>query len=140
MNMNWNTTLLAAVCCALAFPVSVLADQKAKQAALAETIQNPIANLVTLPFQYNLNADAERHTRKHYATLSAQSIFNTQQGVEATSQHYLKFLMTQFTKGNWGPFELGQLQSNPDQGYDLRFLVGGGATRFFIETTSQPGP
>ena len=88
-------------------------------------------------FQYNLSADVERHTRRHYATLSAQSIFNTQEGVEATSQHYLKFLVTQFTKGNWGPFELGQLQSNPDQGYDLRFLAGGGATRFFIETSRE---
>jgi hypothetical protein len=84
-------------------------------------------------FQYNLSADAERHTRRHYSTLSAQSIFNTQEGAEASSQHYLKFMMTQITKKRWGPFELGQLESNPSQGYDVRLLVGAGASNFFIE-------
>jgi len=84
-------------------------------------------------FQYNLSASAERHTRKHFSVLSAQSIFNTQQEADATSQHYLKFMLTQFTKWKWGPFELGQLQSNPAQGYDLRLLVGGGASNFIIE-------
>ena len=83
--------------------------------------------------QYNLSANAERHTRKHFSTLSAQSIFNTQQEADATSQHNLKLLMTQFTRRQWNPFEIAQLQSNPDQGYDLRLLVGGGAAHFFIE-------
>ncbi len=83
--------------------------------------------------QYNLNADSERRTRRHYSSMSAQSIFNTQQNAESTSQHYLKFLMKQVTKKKWGPFELGQLQSNPDQGYDFRLLLGGGASTFLIE-------
>ena len=85
-------------------------------------------------FQYNLSADAERRTRKHYSTVAGQSIFNTTQDAESTSQHYLKFVLTQFTKGKVGPFELGQLQSNPAQGYDLRLLLGAGASRFFVES------
>jgi ABC-type molybdate transport system substrate-binding protein len=88
-------------------------------------------------FQYNLSADADRRSRRHYSAVSAQSIFNIQQGDEATSQHYLKFLLTQITKKKWGPFEMGQLQSNPDQGYDLRLLVGGGTSSFFIERSTE---
>jgi len=87
-------------------------------------------------FQYNLSADVERRTRRHYTSLAAQSIFNTQQGAEASSQHSLKFLMTQVTKKRWGPFEMGQLQSNPEQGYDVRLLVGGGVSNFFIESSA----
>ena len=84
-------------------------------------------------FQYNFSGDAERRTRRHYSSLSAQSIFNTQSGAEASSQSYLRFLMKQITRRKWGPFEMGQLQSNESQGYDLRLLLGAGATRFFIE-------
>jgi len=87
--------------------------------------------------QYNFSANGERFTRRHYSTLSAQSIFNTQQDVENTAQHSLKFLATQFTKKKWGPFEIGQLQSNPDQGYDLRLLLGGGASNFLIERSTK---
>jgi hypothetical protein len=35
------------------FASAVSADTKAESAALAKTVQNPIANLVSLPFQYN---------------------------------------------------------------------------------------
>jgi len=87
-------------------------------------------------FQYNLSADAERRTRKLYSNLSGQSIFNTQQGAEATSQHYLRFIMAQATKKRWGPFEMGQLQSNPAQGYDMRLLLGAGASNSFIERST----
>jgi hypothetical protein len=88
-------------------------------------------------FQYNFNAETERRARRYYSALSAQSIFNTQQDAETTSQHYLKFFLTQITKRNWGPFEMAQLQSNPDQGYDLRLLIGGGATDFLIESSRK---
>jgi hypothetical protein len=43
-------------------------------------------------------------------------------------------MVVQLFKKNWNSFELGGLQSNPDQGYDLRSLVGGGALYSFIET------
>jgi hypothetical protein len=88
-------------------------------------------------FQYNFSAEALRRTRKQYSALSGQSIFNTQQDAEATSQHYLKFIITQFTKSDWGPSEVGQLQSNPDQGYDLRLLLGGGASNFLVESSTK---
>ena len=63
MKKTLYATVLAAGCVALAFPVSVLADQKAEQAALAETVQNPIANLITLPFQYNYNGGVGQYDR-----------------------------------------------------------------------------
>jgi hypothetical protein len=87
--------------------------------------------------QYNLSGDATYRTRKNYATLSGNSIFNTQTGGETTNQHYLKLILAQVAKKQWGAFELGQLQSNPDQGYDLRSILGGGATRFLIEGSSK---
>lgn len=45
-------------------------------------------------------------------------------------------MLAQVSKGAWGPFQLGGISSNPDQGYDIRTLLGGGASRFFIETTA----
>lgn len=36
-----------------------------------------------------------------------------------------------------GAFEVGQLQSNPDQGYDLRVVVGGGAANFLVESSRR---
>jgi hypothetical protein len=87
--------------------------------------------------QYNLSGDAERRTRKRYSTLTGQSIFNAQRDAEDSSQHYLKFLMSRFTKSRWGPFVMGQLQSNPDQGYDLRYLIGGGASNFLVENSRE---
>jgi hypothetical protein len=87
--------------------------------------------------QYNLSGDATYRTRKNYATLSGQSIFNTQTAGATTNQHYVKLILGQVGKKKWGTFELGQLQSNPDQGYDLRSLLGGGATRFLIESAAK---
>lgn len=87
--------------------------------------------------QYNLNADATYRSRKNYAQLSGQSIFNTQDGGESTNQHSVKFFVAQVTRYKWGPFELAQLQSNPDQGYDARLIVGGGAANFFIENSRK---
>ena len=87
--------------------------------------------------QYNLSGDATYHSRKTYAQLSGQSIFNSQDGGETTNQHYLKFVLAQVSKNKWGPFELGELQSNPDQGYDVRLIVGGGAANFLIEESTR---
>ncbi len=87
--------------------------------------------------QYNLGFDANYRSLKNYGTLSGSSIFNTQNSGESTQQSYLQLLLAQVSKGAWGPFELGALQSNPDQGYDVRTLLGGGATRFFIESSSH---
>lgn len=88
-------------------------------------------------FQYNLGYDANYRSRKNYATLTASSIFNTQNDAESTQQSYIQLLLAQVNKSNWGPFELGAVQSNPDQGYDLRTLLGGGASRFFVESTTH---
>jgi len=87
--------------------------------------------------QYNLGFDTNYRSLKNYATLSASSIFNTQENGESTQQSYLQLIMAQVSKGNWGPFELGAIQSNPDQGYDIRTLLGGGASRFFVESTAH---
>jgi hypothetical protein len=87
--------------------------------------------------QYNFSGDATYRTRKNYGTLSGQSIFSTQAGGETTNQHSVKLLLGQAGQQRWGAFELGQLQSNPDQGYDLRSIVGGGAMRFLIESSRK---
>ena len=87
--------------------------------------------------QYNLSADAKYRTRKNFAKLSAQSIFNTQEEGDTTNQHYLQFTMAQVAKKKWGAFELAQVQANPDQGYNQRYVVGGGAAKFFIEKSSR---
>ena len=87
--------------------------------------------------QYNLGFDANYRSLKNYGTLTASSIFNTQENGESTQQSYIQLIMAQVSKGRWGPFELGAVQSNPDQGYDLRTLLGGGASRFFVESTAH---
>ena len=86
--------------------------------------------------QYNFSFDASYRSRKNYGTFSVSSIFSTQNDVESTQQSNIELMLAQVTQGNWGPFELGVLQSNPDQGYDLRSLLGGGGTRFFIENSA----
>ena len=87
--------------------------------------------------QYNLSGHAHYRTRRNYASLSGQSIFNTQTDGETTNQHYLKLTLLQAGKKKWGTFELAQLQSNPDQGYDLRTILGGGASNFLIENSTK---
>lgn len=86
--------------------------------------------------QYNVGADANYRSRKNYATLSASSIFNTQNDGESTQQSNIQLLMAQVGKGKWGPFEVGAVQSNPDQGYDVRTLLGGGMTKFLVESSA----
>lgn len=88
-------------------------------------------------FQYNLNGDTFYRSRKNYAKLTYQSIFNTQEAGETTKQHYVRFYLSQIGRTKWGPFQLGELASNPNQGYDLRFIVGGGATNTFIASARK---
>ena len=87
--------------------------------------------------QYNLSGDAFHRTRKTYTELSGQSIFNTQEGGETTNQHSLKLVSARVAKKKWSTFGLGGLQSNPDQGYDLRSVVGGGAAYFLVESAGK---
>ena len=87
--------------------------------------------------QYNLGGDANYRTRRNYATISGHWIFNTQEGGETTNQYNLTLTVVQIGKRQWSAFELGTLASNPDQGYDLRSLVGGGATNFLIENSKK---
>lgn len=87
--------------------------------------------------QYNIGFDTSYRSRKNYGVLSGSSIFNSQNDVDSTQQSYLQLLLAQVTIGKWGPFELGSLESNPSQGYDLRTLLGGGATRFLIESSAR---
>jgi hypothetical protein len=87
--------------------------------------------------QYSLSADAERRTRKRYASLSGQSILSTQKDAPSTNQHSLNFLLAQVVKRSWGTFEVAQLQFNPDQGYDVRSILGGGAAKFLIESSRK---
>jgi len=87
--------------------------------------------------QYNLGGNADYRTRRNYATLSGQSIFNTQAGGTTTNQFNLQLVVIQVGKKRWGAFEIGSIASNPDQGYDLRTVVGGGATNFLIETSRK---
>lgn len=83
--------------------------------------------------QYNVGYDANYRSRKNYGKFSASSIFNSQDDAESTQQSYIQLLLAQVRKEKWGPFELAAIQSNPDQGYDIRTLLGGGASRFLIE-------
>jgi len=87
--------------------------------------------------QYNLNGDATYRSPRNYAEFTVQSIFSTQDDAESTNQHNLRSLLAQIAKKQWGSFELGQLQSNPAQGYDLRLIVGGGAANFLIASSKK---
>lgn len=83
--------------------------------------------------QYNVSGNVTRRLRRGYTTLSGQSIFNTQEGSDATTQYQLQAMAAQFGKNRWGLFELGELQSNPALGYDLRLVLGGGVSNFLVE-------
>jgi hypothetical protein len=87
--------------------------------------------------QYNLNFRSTYRSRRIFATLDAQSLFNRQEGGESSSQTYISFILAQRTKKKWSPFELGQVESNPDQGYDLRTNLGGGAVYFIVESSRK---
>jgi hypothetical protein len=87
--------------------------------------------------QFNSSGDVSYRSRKNYGSLSGQSIFSDQDEGDATNQHYLQFIMVQAAKKEWGTFELGQVQSNPDQGYNQRYVLGGGTSNFLLESSHQ---
>jgi len=65
---------MAATFCWLALCAAAVAQEtKSDQAALATTIQNPIANLVSLPFQYNYSAGVGLYDR-HALNLNVQPV------------------------------------------------------------------
>jgi len=77
--------------------------------------------------QYSFNGDAHFRTRKRFDNLQWSSIFNTQAEGDTANQQSVSFRHTRFLKHKLSAFALGQLQSNPDQGFDLRSNLGGGA-------------
>ncbi|MGD8412586.1 MAG: hypothetical protein PVF33_00045 [Candidatus Latescibacterota bacterium] len=63
--MSKKTVILAAAALlGLAFCGAASAESQGEAARLARTIQNPIANLITLPFQYNYNGGVGQYDRK----------------------------------------------------------------------------
>ena len=73
MRITWKAAFLAVFCCAMLLPASNLAGQEPDKDDLAKKVQNPIANLVTLPFQYNLNGKVGEYDRKAL-TLNVQPV------------------------------------------------------------------
>jgi hypothetical protein len=83
--------------------------------------------------QYSLSADVQYLSRKVSGELQLSSIFNTSQDAESASQQNLSLNMWRpldAVGGRLMLFGLGQFQSNPNQGYDLRSIGGGGVGLF----------
>ena len=72
-------------------------------------------------------------SKRHSFQFSGQSILNRQENADSARQDDLTLVFTQRVRGRWSGFEIGQLQSNPAQGYDLRGVLGGGVSRYLIE-------
>ena len=88
--------------------------------------------------QYNLSADAHYLTRKVGGDLQLNSIFNTQEDAESASNQTLSltvFRPLKALEGRASVFGIGQLQSNPNQGFDLRSIAGAGAGVFLSQTS-----
>jgi len=88
--------------------------------------------------QYSLSADVEYVSRKVGGSLQLSSIFNTSKDAESASQQSLSLIMWRPLKAVDGRLTLsgvGQFQSNPNQGYDLR-SVGGGGVGLFLRQMS----
>ncbi len=87
--------------------------------------------------QYNTNGSATFRARQTLATLSGYSILNAQDGQPTDDQHNLEFVHVRLFSEGWGFFQMGQVQSNPFQGYDLRSILGGGASKFLIGSAQK---
>lgn len=87
-------------------------------------------------FQYSLNAAAQYQNRRYLGLGQLNSIFNTQEGADSTRQQYFGFRLTRTLKKVSGVYGVVQFQSNPDQGYDLRSILGGGYDRFLLHRES----
>jgi len=82
--------------------------------------------------QYSLSAATHYQNRKFLGFGQLNSIFNNQEGVDSTRQQNLSFRLTRSLKKVSGVYGVLQLQSNPDQGFNLRSVVGGGYDRFLV--------
>lgn len=76
--------------------------------------------------QYSLSADSSYLTRKTLGDLQLNSIFNTQKDAESASQHSLSAALFRSQTKRMSAFALALVQSNPNQGFDLRSSAGGG--------------
>ena len=83
--------------------------------------------------QYSLSADSRYWTRKILGQVQLNSNFNTQEDADTASQQNLSFFLGRTIKKRSGWFGVGQLQSNPAQGFDLRTVIGGGYNRFLMK-------
>jgi putative salt-induced outer membrane protein YdiY len=82
--------------------------------------------------QYSLSAATHYQNRKYLAFGQLNSIFNNQEGVDSTKQQFLGIRLTRSVKKVSGVYGVFQLQSNPDQGFNLRSVIGGGYDRFLV--------
>ena len=86
--------------------------------------------------QYSLDAATRYQNRRYLGLGQLNSIFNTQEGADSTKQQYFGVRLTRILKKTSGAYGVFQLQSNPDQGYNLRSVLGGGYNRFIIHRES----
>ena len=83
-HMRTRTPLLVlATCCWLALPGSAAAQTE--QEDLAKTVQNPLASLVSLPFQANYNNGVGEHDRLFSTSTSSRSFHSRARS--GTSSH-----------------------------------------------------
>jgi hypothetical protein len=90
--------------------------------------------------QYSLSADSHYRARGIRGDLQLNSLFNTQEGGDSASQQNLSLYLVrplEALKEKATVFGVGQLQSNPDQGFDLRSIAGGGGGVFLRETSGS---
>jgi hypothetical protein len=88
-------------------------------------------------FQYSLSAATHYQNRKFLGSGQLNSIFNTQEGVDSTRQQNVGFRVTRKLKKTNGVYGVLQLQSNPDQGFNLRSVVGGGYDWFLVHRRNE---
>jgi sRNA-binding regulator protein Hfq len=89
----------------------------------------------TKAVQYNLSSNVRYRASKIIGDLQLHSRFSTQEDAESASQQDLSLVLLRpvdALEGKGNLFVLGQLQSNPNQGFDLR-TVGGGGFGVFVE-------
>ena len=87
--------------------------------------------------QYSLIAATHYENRKYLGSGLLNSIFNTQEGVDSTSQQSAGLRVTRKLKKANGVFGVVQLQSNPAQGFNLRSVVGGGYDWFLVHRPNR---
>lgn len=87
--------------------------------------------------QYSLSATTHYQNRRYLGSGQLNSIFNTQKGVDSTRQQSAGLRVTRKLKMVSGVYGVVQLQSNPDQGFNLRSVVGGGYDWFLVHRQNE---